>query len=269
MAWCEANRVDFLFGLARNERLEEAIRAELMTATLDSIRTWPVRRAASRIFTWSTLDSWSRSRRVVGKAEVTRGDANPRFVVTSLKPAEVGARYLYETGLLRPRRRWRTASRNASSTCSLIRTSTATMRANQLRLWLASMAYALLCGPAPHRPGIHAICRSDLRHHPAQAAGETRRTGAHQCSTHQGRDGSLGMPVSERVWSRLHPPQKCRRSLTEPDSAQAAPTPYATLPAWSRWCTARPKFAHRQYNHAYAVYTTATPQRSYTRRYPV
>ena len=143
MAWCEANRVDFLFGLARNERLEEAIRAELMTATLDSIRTGRSARCF-KDFTWSTLDSWSRSRRVVGKAEVTRGDANPRFVVTSLKPAEVGARYLYETVYCA-----RGEMENRIKECQLDlfadRTSTATMRANQLRLWLASMAYALLC----------------------------------------------------------------------------------------------------------------------------
>jgi Transposase DDE domain group 1 len=143
MAWCEANRVDFLFGLARNERLEEAIKAELMTATLESIRTGRSARCF-KDFTWSTLDSWSRSRRVVGKAEVTRGDANPRFVVTSLKSNEVGARYLYETVYCA-----RGDMENRIKECQLDlfadRTSTATMRANQLRLWLTSMAYVLLC----------------------------------------------------------------------------------------------------------------------------
>jgi len=57
MAWCEVNRVDFLFGLARNERLEEAIKAEVMTATLESIRTGRSARCFKG-FTWSTLDSW-------------------------------------------------------------------------------------------------------------------------------------------------------------------------------------------------------------------
>src|SRR5271166_2406970 len=89
MAWCEANRVDFLFGLARNERLEEAIKTELMTAAVESIRTGKPARCF-KDFTWSTRDSWSRSRRVVGKAEVTGGDANPRFVVTSLNAAKIG-----------------------------------------------------------------------------------------------------------------------------------------------------------------------------------
>jgi Transposase DDE domain group 1 len=143
MAWCEANRVDFLFGLARNERLEEAIRSELITATLESIRTGKPARCF-RDFTWSTLDSWSRQRRVVGKAEVTGGEANPRFVVTSLKSREVGDQYLYEKVYCA-----RGEMENRIKECQLDlfadRTSTATMRANQLRLWLASMAYVLLC----------------------------------------------------------------------------------------------------------------------------
>jgi len=143
MAWCEANRVDFLFGLARNERLEQAIKTELMEASLDSIRTGrPARRFKD--FTWSTLDSWSRDRRVVGKAEVTGGDANPRFVVTSLKRSEVGAQHLYEVIYCA-----RGEMENRIKECQLDlfadRTSTATMRANQLRLWFASMAYVLLC----------------------------------------------------------------------------------------------------------------------------
>jgi hypothetical protein len=143
MAWCEANRVDFLLGLARNQRLEEAIRDELIAAAAESISTGkPARRFKD--FTHSTLDSWSRSRRVIGKAEVTGGDANPRFVVTSLKPAEVGGQHLYEKIYCA-----RGDMENRIKECQLDlfadRTSTATMRANQLRLWFASMAYVLLC----------------------------------------------------------------------------------------------------------------------------
>ena len=86
--------------LARNERLEAAIKPELMLASLDSI--WSGRPARRfRDFMWSTIDSWSRNRRVVGKAEVTGGDANPRFVVTSLKSAEIAAQHLYEAILSR------------------------------------------------------------------------------------------------------------------------------------------------------------------------
>jgi Transposase DDE domain group 1 len=143
MAWCEANRVDFLFGLARNERLEAAIKAELSLASLDSLRTGKAARRF-RDFMWSTRDSWSRSRRVVGKAEVTGGDANPRFVVTSLKSTEIAAQHLYEAIYCA-----RGDMENRIKECQLDlfadRTSAATMRANQLRLWFASIAYVLLC----------------------------------------------------------------------------------------------------------------------------
>ena len=143
MAWCEANRVDDLFGLARNERLIEEIRAELAEAAAESAATGKSARRF-RDFSWSTLDSWSRHRRVIGKAEWTGGEANPRFVVTSLKPTEVGARHLYEQIYCA-----RGEMENRIKECQLDlfadRTSAATMRANQLRLWFASMAYVLLC----------------------------------------------------------------------------------------------------------------------------
>lgn len=90
MAWCEANRVDYLFGLARNARLVDEIAAQMEAARDESEANGkPARRF--RDFTWSTLDSWSRTRRVIGKSEWTGGEANPRFVVTSLKPAEIEA----------------------------------------------------------------------------------------------------------------------------------------------------------------------------------
>jgi len=95
-------------------------------------------------FQWSTLGSWSRRRRVVAKAEWTQGEANPRFVVTSLKRAEAAARQLYEDTYCA-----RGEMENRIKECQLDlyadRTSAATMRANQLRLWFASMAYVLIC----------------------------------------------------------------------------------------------------------------------------
>ena len=143
MAWCEANRVDYLFGLARTARLEAEIAAELAEAAEESQATGrPARRF--RDFMWTTLDSWSRRRRVIGKAECTKGDPNPRFVVTSLKPKAAEARYLYETVYCA-----RGEMENRIKECQLDlfadRTSAATMRANQLRLWFASMAYVLIC----------------------------------------------------------------------------------------------------------------------------
>jgi hypothetical protein len=95
MAWCESNGVDFLFGLAKNARLNAEIETELGTAQEQSQRTGkPARRFKD--FTWRTLKSWSRERRVVAKAEWTAGKANPRFVVTSLTRQEHQARHLYE-----------------------------------------------------------------------------------------------------------------------------------------------------------------------------
>ena len=143
MAWCEANRVDYLFGLARNARLAGEIEAEMGAARAEAEATGrPARRF--RDFRWSTRDSWSRRRRVIGKAEWTGGEANPRFVVTSLKAKAAEARHLYEAIYCA-----RGEIENRIKECQLDlfadRTSTATMRANQLRLWLASAAYVLLC----------------------------------------------------------------------------------------------------------------------------
>ena len=142
MRWCELNRVDYLFGLARNSRLVEAVAGELAAAAVLSGRTGkPARRFTE--FWWSTLDSWSRPRRVVAKAEWTQGEANPRFIVTSLDHAEAEARYLYERIYCA-----RGEMENRIKECQLDlfadRTSAKTMRANQLRLWLAAMAYVLL-----------------------------------------------------------------------------------------------------------------------------
>ena len=95
MTWCEANGVDYVFGLARNERLVGAVADELAPAEAESLA---LRRpgAPLRDFPWRTLDSWSRTRRVVAKAEHLPKGANPRFVVTSLPAAEIDARTLYE-----------------------------------------------------------------------------------------------------------------------------------------------------------------------------
>jgi len=99
-------------------------------------------------FRWTTRDSWSKRRRVVAKAEWMPGrgesGANPRFVVTSLPETEIDARTLYERVYCA-----RGDMENRIKECQLDlfadRTSAATMKANQLRLWFASMAYVLLC----------------------------------------------------------------------------------------------------------------------------
>ena len=143
MAWCETNAVDYLFGLARNVRLARHIEAELEAARAESVLTGrPARRFKG--FLWTTRRSWSCRRRVVAKAEWTQGEANPRFVVTSLDAATWPAQSLYEELYCA-----RGEMENRIKECQLDlfadRTSAATMRANQLRLWFASMAYVLIC----------------------------------------------------------------------------------------------------------------------------
>ena len=143
MSWCEANGVDFLFGLAKNKRLATEIADELAAAEEDSKATGqPARRFKE--FSWSTRDSWSRHRRVIAKAEWTGGAANPRFVVTSLSAEDAAPQPLYEEIYCA-----RGDMENRIKECQLDlfadRTSAATIRANQLRLWFASMAYVLLC----------------------------------------------------------------------------------------------------------------------------
>ena len=160
MVWCETNGVDFLFGLAKTDRLIAEIKAELEQAAVQSRRTGkPARRFKD--FRWRTRTSWSRQRRVVAKAEWTEDEANPRFIVTSLTRAECKARYLYEKVYCA-----RGDMENRIKECQLDlyadRTSTATMRANQLRLWFASMAYVLLCAlrriALHHTPFAKATC---------------------------------------------------------------------------------------------------------------
>jgi len=96
MAWCDANKVDYVFGLARNERLEAHLAAALEAARQKSAANAGAPARVYRDFLWTTKDSWSRRRRVIGKAEWTKGNANPRFIVTSLKPDVWRARPLYE-----------------------------------------------------------------------------------------------------------------------------------------------------------------------------
>lgn len=142
MNWCEAEHVDFVFGLAKNDRLKAEIDTAMREAQAECSQTGkPARRF--RDFTYRTRDSWSRARRVVGKAEQLPGKANPRFIVTSLDANRWPDRTLYEELYC-----VRGEMENRIKECQLHlfadRTSTATMRANQLRLWFASFAYVML-----------------------------------------------------------------------------------------------------------------------------
>jgi len=142
MNWCELNNVDYVLGLAKNQRLKREIAAELEQAqNLFHQTDQPAR--VFKDFRYQTLKSWSRSRRVVGKAEHLAKGENPRFVVTSLSTEQVDARTLYEQtycargdmeNRIKEQQLWLFADR----------TSCATMRANKLRLWFSSVAYTLM-----------------------------------------------------------------------------------------------------------------------------
>jgi Transposase DDE domain group 1 len=151
MKSCEADGVDFVLGIGRNERLLAEIAPELDRAAAASARTGRAERRF-KSFMWTTRRTWSRPRRVVAKAEWANGKANPRFVVTSLTRRQYEAKELYEKVYCA-----RGDMENRIKECQLDlfadRTSTATMRANQLRLWFHSMAYVLLC--ALRRIGLY------------------------------------------------------------------------------------------------------------------
>jgi hypothetical protein len=142
MTWCEANGVDYVFGFARNDRLRAMIQPEMQQAQAEHERTGK----AARVFTefpYETRDSWSRARRVVAKAEQIEGKENPRYVVTSLSAEAWPARQLYEK-LYCERGEMENRIKEQLSLFA-DRLSTETMRSNQLRLYLSSLAYVLVC----------------------------------------------------------------------------------------------------------------------------
>jgi hypothetical protein len=142
MSWCEANGVKYLFGMAKNRRLLKRI-----TRTMKKTkRDWAYSgRAARRFiqFSYRTRNSWSRARRVVGKAEYMDKGENPRFVVTNLCSQEYEAQELYEK-LYCARGEMENRIKEQQLYLFADRTSSATMRANQLRLWFSSLAYVIL-----------------------------------------------------------------------------------------------------------------------------
>jgi hypothetical protein len=142
MAWCEAHGVDYLFGLAKNSRLVEALGPALADAHARYLQTGVAARVFAD-FAYQTRESWGRARRVVGKAEYLPKGPNPRFVVTSLLAAEREARVLYEEDYCA---RGDMENRIKEQQLMLFadRTSTAWLRSNQLRLWFSSAAYVLV-----------------------------------------------------------------------------------------------------------------------------
>ena len=142
MSWCEENEVDYVLGIAKNSRLKQEIAEELEKAK----RQYDELGVASRIykeFRYETLQTWSRQRRVIGKAEHLRKGENPRFVVTSLCSEEISPRELYEN-LYCARGEMENRIKEQQLDLFADRTSTAEFRANQIRLYFSTVAYLLL-----------------------------------------------------------------------------------------------------------------------------
>jgi hypothetical protein len=142
MTWCEDNGVEYLFGLAKNNRLKKAIGTQMQQARLQYADTGEASRVYGELC-YRTRKSWSRQRRVVGKAEYLCGGENPRFVVTSLDSHQWPAQILYE-GLYCARGDMENRIKEQQLYLFADRTSAASMRANQLRLWFSSVAYVLM-----------------------------------------------------------------------------------------------------------------------------
>ncbi len=148
MSWCENNGVKFVFGLARNQRLRKIIGAQMQEATQQWNQTGKPARVFSE-FHYKTKKKankggWDCERRVVAKAEHIDGKENPRFVVTSLTSEEWAAQALYEQ-LYCARGEMENRIKEQFSLFAG-RVSTETMRANQMRLYLSTMAYVLVSG---------------------------------------------------------------------------------------------------------------------------
>jgi hypothetical protein len=142
MSWCEANGVKYLFGMAKNRRLVRRISRTMKKARLDWSSSG---RAARRYiqFSYRTRSSWSHGRRVVAKAEYLDKGENPRFVVTNFSSPEYEGQELYEK-VYCARGEMENRIKEQQLYLFADRTSSATMRANQLRLWFSSLAYVIL-----------------------------------------------------------------------------------------------------------------------------
>lgn len=141
MGWCEQNHVDYVFGLARNARLQREIAPQLQEAKREHQRTGKPARVFAE-FSYRTRKSWSRSRRVVAKAEYLEKGQNPRFVVTSLSADRWEAAALYENTYCARGEMENRIKEQLSLFAD--RMSTESLRANQLRLYFSSLAYVLV-----------------------------------------------------------------------------------------------------------------------------
>jgi hypothetical protein len=142
--WCEDNGVHYVIGFARNQRLRRMIEPQMQQAAQIHQQTGKPARVFTEFPYQTTTGSWSRSRRVVAKAEQLDGKENPRFVVTNLSAEEWAAQRLYEE-LYCGRGEMENRIKEQLSLFAG-RVSAETMKANQLRVYFAAMAYVLMHG---------------------------------------------------------------------------------------------------------------------------
>ena len=142
MTWCEAHQVEYVFGLAKNQRLNKIIGEQLHQAQQQFEQTGKPARIFAE-FEYRTRKSWHAGRRVVAKAEHLDKGSNPRFVVTSLEAQQMESRPLYEE-LYCGRGDMENRIKEQQLALFADRTSTSLMRSNQLRLYFSSFAYCLL-----------------------------------------------------------------------------------------------------------------------------
>jgi hypothetical protein len=206
MSWCESNGVEFIFGMARNQRLRKIIGAQMHEAT----QQWRETGKPARVFsefdyqTKKTKKSgWDRVRRVVAKAEHIDGKENPRFVVTSLQSSQWPAQALYED-LYCARGDMENRIKEQFSLFA-DRVSSETIRANQMRLYLSAMAYVLVSGL--RRLGLKATelaqaqvstIRAKLLKIGAQIRVTVRKVWVSMASSYPWQD------LYQQVWTNLH-----------------------------------------------------------------
>ena len=151
MAWCEKHDIYYCFGLAPNARLLAQIPETLAAARARRCLTGAPSARAFKEFDYQTLESWSRPRRVIAKAEVMAAGDNPRFVVTNLPAhgfrgedrSRFSAAPLYENFYC-ARGDMENVLKQQVLDLPGDRMSAHALAGNQLRLWLATLAYLLL-----------------------------------------------------------------------------------------------------------------------------
>jgi hypothetical protein len=154
LSWCEANEIFYCVGLARNSRLEEKLQSAMATASEKHCLCGGTPTRVFVEFAYQTLNSWTKSRRVIGKAEVTNQGRNPRFILTNLeqrglfskdgvKLLEGDGPWIYEQ-LYCERGNAENRIKQMTLDLQCDRTSTHWLSSNQLRLWFSAFAYMLL-----------------------------------------------------------------------------------------------------------------------------